>query len=62
VRGSTVHVALDSSLPNQREPLKVWTSKVSERIGSSPTHFDSGIVENLGTREVFILHDQPEGD
>jgi hypothetical protein len=40
----------------------MWTSTVSERIGSGPTLFDSEIVENLGTREAFIFHDQPEGD
>ena len=41
LRGGGVNVALDSRLSARRESLKVWVSKVSEIIGSSPTSFES---------------------
>jgi len=54
-----VNLALDSSLSSLREPLKVWVSKLSEIVGSSPASFEG--VEDFATNPVISLLDEPEG-
>jgi hypothetical protein len=42
-----------------REPLKVWVSKLSEIVGSSPASFEG--VEYIVPNPVISLLDEPEG-